>query len=451
MENRNENENRLADWPIPKLIVTLSLPAMLAQVINVLYNIVDRMYIGRIKDIGAVALTGVGVTFPVLLLVSAFAQLIGSGGAPLAAIELGKKDQDKAQKMLGNAIASLIIIGLLLTVIFEIIKRPLLMAFGASENTISYGLDYLEIYLIGTIFVQFAIGLNPFINCQGRSKTSMLAILLGAVLNIALDPIFIFTFNLGVKGAAIATVISQAASAFFILWVLKSKKSSIRIERKNIRLEKKILLAILALGVSPFIMQITESLINIVFNSGLQKYGGDIHVGAMTIIQSVMQIMFVVSVGMTQGIQPVISYNYGAGKHDRVRSAYRIGFISMTALMAVVTAIIMLFPGPFARIFTGNTEIIKVVKEMMPLFVAGMSIFGIQQGAQCAFVGLGDAKPSFFLACFRKIILLIPLALILPHFMGVLGVYVAEPIADATSAITSGILFKVRIKKLLKN
>ncbi|MGF7002228.1 putative MATE family efflux protein [Lachnospiraceae bacterium PFB1-21] len=443
-------KDRLEAWPVPKLVITLALPAILAQIINVLYNIIDRVYIGRIEGIGEKALTGVGVTFPILILVSAFAYLIGSGGAPLAAIEMGKGDKKKAEAMLGNAFTALLIISVVLTVVFQVLKRPILLAFGASEATLGHGLDYLSVYLLGTGFVQLSLGLNPFINCQGKSKTAMFTVLIGALLNIVLDPLFIFGLKMGVKGAALATIISQAVSALFVVVYLSSKKSNIRLRLDNLRPKMPLLLGMMALGVSPFIMQFTESLINVVFNSGLQKYGGDYHVGAMTIIQSVMQMIFIVSAGLTQGIQPIISYNFGARKDDRVRQAYRIAFISITVVMVVLTGVVMLFPSFFGRLFTDSEGILQIVRKMLPLFVSGMMVFGIQQGAQCAFVGLGEAKLSFFLACLRKVILIIPLALVLPKFIGVLGIYLAEPISDVISATTAGILFKRNINKIFK-
>ncbi len=350
--------------------------------------------------------------------------------------------------MLGNAFSALIFISIILSVVFQLVKRPMLLAFGASEATIGYAIDYLGIYLLGTPFVQLSLGLNPFINSQGKSKTAMLTVLIGALLNIVLDPIFIFVLGMGVKGAALATIISQAVSALFVVLYLSSDKSKIRLQLKNLRLQRSLLLGMMALGVSPFIMQFTESMINVVFNSGLQKYGGDAHVGAITIIQSVMQMIFIVSAGLTQGIQPIISYNFGAKRDDRVRQAYRIAFTSITAIMVALTAVVMLFPGLFARLFTDSESIIVIVEQMLPIFVCGMVVFGIQQGAQCAFVGLGEAKLSFFLACLRKVILIIPLALILPRFVGVLGIYLAEPISDVISATTAGVLFKTNINKI---
>lgn len=451
-DERKESPNqqsRLGTENIPKLIFALAAPSVVAQLINVLYNIVDRIYIGRIEGIGQLALTGVGVTFPILILISAFSQLIGTGGAPLAAIQLGKGSKEQAEKLLGTGCAALITLSILLTIVFQILKQPILLLFGASSDTVIYGVQYLSIYLIGTIFVQLALGLNQFISCQGKSKVAMMSILIGAVTNIILDPILIFGFHLGVKGAAIATVISQGISACWVILFLCSKNSGIQLKLSNIRLNRKILFSICALGISPFIMQFTECLINVVFNSGLQKYGGDLYVGSMTIIQSVMQLMTVVISGFSNGLQPIISYNYGARNFDRVRKTYRISIAMCVALSMTTCAIVVLFPRPFASLFTNNPDLLSVTAKMMPVFVCGIGIFGIQMACQSVFVGLGQAKISLFLACLRKLILLIPFALILPRFLGVFGIYLAEPISDIISALTAGTLFCLNINKIL--
>ncbi|MEG1166331.1 MAG: MATE family efflux transporter, partial [Oscillospiraceae bacterium] len=312
-------DERLGTAPIGKLVLSLAVPSIIAQVVNVLYNIVDRMYIGHIPEVGATALTGLGVCFPILMLISAFSALIGMGGAPLAAIQLGRKNKEGAEKILGNSLTALLILSVLLTVGFQIFKEPILYAFGASTDTIVYAMEYLEIYLWGTIFVLLALGLNMFISSQGQAKTAMLSTLIGAVANIILDPIFIFVFDMGVAGAALATIISQALSAAWVLFFLLSKKTAIKIRLKHIKLRLHTILMIMALGVSPFIMQATESLVSITFNTGLQRYGGDLYVGAMTILQSVMQLLIVPLTGLTQGAQPIISYNYGANKPERVK------------------------------------------------------------------------------------------------------------------------------------
>ena len=441
--------SKLATQPLPSLILSLAAPSVIAMLINLLYNIVDRINIGRIPDIGQIALTGVGVTFPILILISAFSQLVGSGGAPLAAIKLGQGDKDGAEKILGNACATLVLISIGLTIVFLIFQRPILMLFGASKQTVVYGIEYLSIYLIGTIFVLLSMGLNQYISCQGKSKIAMLSIVIGAIINIILDPIMIFGFSLGVKGAAIATVISQCASTIWVVFYLSSKKSGIQLKLSNLRIQPKVLASICALGISPFIMQFTECLINVVFNSGLQKYGGDLYVGSMTIISSVMQFLTVPIMGFSNGVQPIISYNYGAKNFERVRKTYRVSITVCIVLAMVLCGIVMLLPEVFVGIFTNNQELLELTAKMLPIFICGIGIFGIQMGCQSAFIGLGQAKISLFLACLRKIILLIPLALILPHFIGVKGIYIAEPISDITAALTAGILFMINIKKIL--
>lgn len=442
--------NHLATMDIPKLIISLAVPAIVAQIINALYNIVDRIYISRIPGVGALALTGVGVCFPILILISAFAQLVGVGGATLAAIEMGKRNMERAQRLLGNGFMLLIVMSVCLTAVFQIGKYPILMMFGASPSTVGFGIEYLSVYLWGTLFVQMTLGLNPFITGQGKSKIAMLSILIGAGLNVLLDPLFIFVFHMGVRGAAVATVLSQIASALWILRFLMSSRSLIHIHAKYMRLRFEIVSAMMALGVSSFIMAFTECVIQIVFNSGLQVYGGDDHVAAMTIIQSAMQIVFIFSTGITQGVQPVISFNYGARLFERVRAAYRIGFVCH--IMVAVTSCVLLavFPGFFGSIFTDRAEILDIIRSMFPIYICGWGIFGIQSAVQCTFVGLGEAKLSLFFACLRKIILLVPLALILPRFFGYPGIFAAEPISDITSAVTAGILFKIRISSILK-
>lgn len=436
--------------PIPKLMLRLAIPSIVAQLINVLYNIVDRMYIGHIPEIGSTALTGVGLTFPIILLVSAFSSFAGAGGAPLASIQLGKGDKKQAENILGNAVSVLLFFSVTLTVIFLIFKEPLLYMFGASENTFIYANRYLSIYLIGTIFVQISLGLNMFISSQGQAKTAMMSVLIGAITNIILDPVFIFLFHMDVRGAALATIISQAVSAAWVLRFLTSKKSVILIRKSCMKPDFALIGSIAALGVSPFIMQFTESAINIVFNYGLSKYGGDLYVGSMTILQSVMQLVFVPIQGFTQGIQPIISYNFGAKKFDRVRKTYRIAIIASFSITLFDCLMTVMFPGVFARIFTNKAELITLVEQVMPIFMAGVWIFGIQMGCQTTFMGLGQAKLSLFVALLRKVILLIPLALILPAVTGnVISIYYAEPVSDIISALTCGTLLLVFQKKML--
>lgn len=444
------NDEKLGTAPLGTLVVSMAIPAVIAQLVNVLYNIVDRIYIGRIPEIGTTALTGLGVCFPILMLITAFSAFVGSGGAPLASIQLGKGNRAQAEKILGNGVTILITFSIILTTVFMIFKEPLLFAFGASDDTIVYALDYLTIYLCGTIFVQAAVGLNTFITCQGQAKIAMFSVLIGAVINIVLDPIFIFTFGMGVKGAAIATVISQACSALWVVLYLFSKKSSIRIKVCNLKPDWKIIGSIAALGVSPFVMQATESLINIVFNSGLQRYGGDLYVGSMTILQSVMQLFVMPVQGITTGTQPIISYNYGAKNHDRVKQTFKYTLCLAFTVTCLCTLASFAFPAVFAKMFTTQPELIELIKKVMPIFMGGIWIFGIQMACQSAFMGMGQAKISLFLALLRKVILLIPLALILPRFFGVMGIYYAEPAADILAALTTGTLFILNFKKILE-
>ncbi|MEG2511936.1 MAG: MATE family efflux transporter [Acetivibrio sp.] len=442
-------EEKLGTQPIGKLIVSLALPAVAAQVVNVLYNIVDRMYIGHIPEVGASALTGLGVCFPILTLITAFSAFVGAGGAPLAAIQLGRKDRDKAEQILGNGVTVLLFFSVILTILFMMFKEPLLYAFGASDETISYAMQYLNVYLIGTVFVQIAMGLNMFISSQGHAKVSMLSVLIGAVINIILDPIFIFGLNMGVRGAALATIISQACSALWILRFLLSEKSGIRIRRKNLKPNWKIIGSIAALGVSPFIMQATESLIGIVFNSGLQKYGNDLYVGSMTIMQSVMQLIVIPVMGLTQGTQPIISYNYGAGNAKRIKKTFSVVLVTTFSITTLCSLVVILFPEVFAGIFTPDRELIALVGKVMPIYMAGVWIFGVQMACQSAFMGMGKAKMSLFLALLRKVILLIPLALLLPKWFGVVGIFYSEPVADIVAALTTLILFVATFKKTL--
>ena len=444
------NEQRLGTLPIPKLMISLAIPSVIAQIINVLYNIVDRIYIGHMADVGDIALTGVGVTFPIIMLISAFSYFVGSGGAPLASIQLGRQNKEKAEQILGNGTSLLILFSIVLTLFFFFFKTPLLYLFGASNSTIIYANDYLDIYLLGTIFIQLSLGLNLFISSQGQAKTAMLSVLIGAVTNIVLDPIFIFGLHMGVRGAAIATVISQAFSAIWVVSFLTSKRSAIRIRLRYLKPDFEIIKHIASLGISPFIMQSTESLINIVLNHSLQLYGGDIYVGSMTIIQSVMQLIVVPIQGFTQGVQPIISYNFGASQFDRVKKTFFYTVITTFLLTTLSCILTTKFPTFFARFFTDKESLIFIVGEVMPIFMSGIFMFGIQMGCQTAFMGLGQAKISLFLALLRKVILLVPLAILLPLIYGtVTSIYYAEPISDILSATIAGILFFVTRKKIL--
>ena len=442
-------DNRLGTENITRLMISLAIPSVLAQIVNVLYNIVDRIYIGRIPGVGAVALTGVGVTFPIITIISAFSGFASGGGAPLAAIALGQGDRKRAERILGNCVSMLLFFTVILMAFFFVFQKPLLYVFGASDNTIGYSSTYISIYLLGTVFVELAVGLNTFISAQGQARTAMFSVLIGAVVNIVLDPIFIFVFHMGVAGAAVATIISQALSAAWVLRFLCSEKSGIRLKKAGMKLDFSLIGQIMALGVSPFVMSATESAITIVMNHGLQVYGGDLYVGSMTILQSVLQLVFVPISGFTNGVQPIISYNFGAGKFDRVKMTIK-RMISITFLAAFVYVVFaMLRPGLFARLFTTDEDLIALVKKVLPVYIAGMSVFGVQSGVQSSFLGLGQAKISLCIALLRKVILLIPLALILPRFFGVMGVYYVEPVADILSVLTASTLFLLNIRKIL--
>ena len=442
-------EERMATESIGRLMVSMTVPAILAQIINVLYSIIDRIYIGHMEGVGANALTGVGVTFCITMFISAFSAFISNGAAPLAAIWLGKGDRDHAEKILGNSVSFLLICTVVLMAFFYAFQRPLLYMFGASDATIGYATDYLSIYLAGTLFVELALGLNAFIICQSRPKTAMLSVLIGAIANIVLDPVFIFGLHMGVKGAATATVISQGLSAAWVLFFLLGKKSSLKIRRSCMHIDSGILVSVFSLGISPFIMSATESFISIVLNHGLQRYGGDMHVGSLTIMQSIMQLFSAPLSGFTQGMAPIVSYNYGAKNFERVKKLYRWLIGVCFGFRFLTTATTMLFPRFYAGFFTNESELVTLTGQVMPVFMAGMLVFGLQNGIQPTFLALGQAKVSLFIAVLRKIILLIPLAIILPHFMGVTGVYYAEPISDTISATTATVLFMVNIKKIL--
>ena len=449
MQQNENRERRMATESIGKLMLSMAIPSVIAQIINILYSIVDRIYIGHIEGVGMEALTGVGVTFPIITLISAFSAFVGVGGAPLASIWLGKGDRKRAETILGNGVTMLAAFTVLLMVVFYAFQRPLLYMFGASDATIDYAVDYISVYLVGTIFVELALGLNTFIISQGQSRIAMMAVLIGAVANIVLDPIFIFVFHMGVKGAARATVISQLLSALWTVGFLVSSRSSLTIKKEALKPDWPVIGRIMALGVSPFIMRATESLISIVLNSGLQRYGGDIYVGSLTIMQSVMQMYAAPIGGFTQGVQPVISYNFGAGNFDRVKQLYRRMIGICLAFSAGATALVIIFPEFFASMFTNDAELITLVGKMMPIFMCGMLVFGLQNGIQPTFLALGQAKISLFIAVFRKVILLVPLALILPLRFGVMGIYYAEPISDILSATVASVLFFTHIKKIV--
>ena len=443
----NKYEERLGTERMLPLVFKMALPAVAAQFVNLLYSIVDRIYIGHIPGIGTDALAGVGVTTSLIILISSFSAIVGGGGAPLAAMALGQGDRSRAGKILGNGFVLLILFTLLTSFIAYTFMEPILLFTGASENTLEYAVDYLSIYLLGTIFVEISTGLNSFINAQGRPAIAMYSVLIGALLNIALDPIFIFWLDMGVKGAALATVFSQACSAAWVLSFLFSRRASLPLERRYIRLDRKIILAIFALGVSPFIMASTESLVGFVLNSSLKGFG-DIYISALTVLQSAMQFASVPLTGFAQGFVPIISYNYGHGDKQRVKDCVRIVMITMFSFNLVLMLFMILFPSVIASAFTSDERLIDTVRWTMPVFLGGMTIFGLQRACQNMFVALGQSRISIFIALLRKVILLIPLALILPHFMGVTGVYAAEAISDATAAICCTLLFFWQFPKI---
>lgn len=440
-KKKEMQDEKMGTAPLGKLIFSLAIPSVVAQLINVIYNMVDRIYIGHIPKVGTEALAGLGLSLPVIILIQAFSSLAGMGGAPRASIQLGKGDREGAERILGNSVTMLIGFAVLLTFGFYFVKEPLLYLFGASDATLPYAEAYLNIYLVGTIFVMAYQGLNLYISCQGHARTAMFSVLIGAILNIGLDPVFIFGLDMGIEGAALATILSQGVSAVWVVCFLLSKRTGLKIRVINMHLNPRVVGAILGLGVSPFIMQSTESLISIVLNRGLQQYGGDIYVGVLTILQSVMQLIVIPVQGFSQGVQPIISYNYGAGQPKRVRKTFQIALSVIWGFSFVFTGIVMLFPKTFVSLFTSQPEMLSLSAGKLPIFVAGLLIFGIQMTCQNTFMGLGKAKISLFIALWRKIILLIPLAMILPHFAGVDGIYWSEPIADTVSALTAGLLF----------
>lgn len=447
-----KNTEALGNGPVGKLLLRLALPAIAGQIINLLYNLVDRMYIGHIEGIGTMALTGMGVCLPLIMIITAFSNLISMGGAPRASIFLGKGDHESAERTLSNSFVLLIIISVVLTVTFSLFSRPLLLMFGASENTIEYAMDYMSIYVLGTLFVQLTLGLNAFITAQGFAKTSMLTVLIGALLNIVLDPIFIFTFGMGVKGAALATVISQAVSAVWVMLFLTGKRTTVKIRPRYMRLKAKIVLPCLLLGLSPFIMGSTESLLNICFNASLLRYGGDIAVGAMTIVSSVMQLAMLPLQGLTQGSQPIISYNFGARKPERCKKTFKLLLISCFTYSLVLCALTMLFPQVFILIFNNDPELLAFTTKAMRIYMAACGIFGIQIACQQTFIAIGNAKSSLFLALLRKIFLLIPLIYILPNLLPdkTMAVFLAEPVADVLAVATTATLFGIQFKKAMK-
>ena len=446
-----QDKTFLGTEPIGKLLVKLAVPTVVAQLVNMLYNIVDRIYIGHMPGDGSLALTGVGVCLPLIMIISAFAALVASGGAPRASIAMGKGDHDLAEKLLGGCFTLQIVISAILTAVMLIWSRDLLLMFGASENTIGYAADYMRIYAIGTLLVQLTLGMNAFITAQGFATTGMLTVLIGAVANIALDPLFIYGLGMGVRGAALATVISQGLSCVWVICFLRGKKTLLRLKRENLLVSPKLILPCVALGLAAFIMQSSESMISVCFNSSLLRYGGDVAVGAMTILFSVMQFAMLPLQGIAQGAQPISSYNYGARNADRVRQTFRLLLRVCLVYSMVLWAGIMLFPRGFAGIFTPDAELLDFTARALRIYCAMLFLFGIQIACQMTFVSIGNAPCSILVAVLRKFVLLLPLIFLLPSLLPdkVTAVYLAEPVADVIAVTCTALLFSRQFKKAL--
>ena len=448
-----KDDNFLKTEPVGKLLLKLSIPTVTAALINMLYNLVDRVYIGHIPEIGAMALTGVGICFPIIMIVSAFAAFISSGGAPRASIAMGKQDKESAERILGNCFVLQIVISITITVLLLIFGEKLLLLFGASGNTIGYATGYMKIYALGTIFVELTLGMNAFITAQGNTKVSMMSVLIGAICNIILDPIFIFALGMGVRGAALATVISQALSTVWVLSYLFGKRTQIKLRRCNMRLSGSVIGPVMLLGSAAFMIQSSESVINICYNSSLLKYGGDIAVGTMTILTSVMQLVFLPTQGIGQGAQPIISYNYGANDKDRVKGAFSALLRADLGYTFVFTSLVLIFPSAFVGLFTNDPEMKVYASRMLRVYMAAMPLFGIQMAAQMTFTSIGYAKNAIIVACMRKFILILPLIYILPAIIKsnqTFAVFLSEPISDLISIIFSSTLFYFSFRDALK-
>lgn len=448
----NQDKTFLGTEPVGKLLLKLAIPTVVAQLVNMLYNIVDRIYIGHIPDEGSLALTGVGVCMPILMIISAFAALISSGGAPRASIHMGKGDMESAEKILGGCFSLQVVLSVILTVILLIWHRDLLLMFGASENTIMYASAYMNIYAMGTLFVQLTLGMGAFITAQGFTKVSMMTVLIGAVSNIILDPVFIFGLKMGVRGAALATILSQGLSCIWVLSFLLGKKTHLSLKKKNMRIDAKIVFPCVALGLSTFIMQSSESVISVCFNSSLLKYGGDIAVGAMTILTSVMQFAMLPMQGISQGAQPISSYNFGAKNGNRVKQTFRLLLTACLTYSTVLWVIIMLFPQVFAGIFTPDAELIAFTAKALRIYLGAMFLFGIQIACQMTFVSIGNAVCSIIVAVVRKFVLLLPLIYLLPQVVPnqTVGVYLAEPVADVIAVSFTACLFIYQFRKSMR-
>lgn len=451
MPTQINSENILGTDEIKRLIFKLAIPGIVAQIINILYNIVDKIYVGHLEGTQGLALAGLGICAPLILLIAGFSMFVCGGAAPIAAIFLGEGKKEKSEEVLGVSVFLLLCFSVLITVLSFIFQDALLRIFGANGAIFPYAKAYFGIYLFGTLFVQFALGLNTFIAAQGKAKTAMASISIGAVTNIILDPIFIFTFEMGVAGAAVATIISQALSAAFVVFVLISERSAIRLKFKNIKFNIRYTEKILALGVSPFIMQATESAITLVFNRQLLIYGSELYIAAFTIMQSLMQLIVIPISGFTSGVQPIMSYNYGAKKQKRVTDTVKYSLLITLSIAVIYNIFVALFPGTFAALFTEEENLIHLIEKHLVIFMLGMWVFPIQMVTQTFLVGTNQPKLSLFIALLRKVLILIPLTLILPIHFGVNGIFYAEPIADITSITISAIVLFISVNKLHKN
>ena len=442
---------QLASAPVTPLLLRLAIPTILAQLVNLLYNIVDRIYIGHMPVVGDIALTGVGLCFPVIYLLSAFAALLGQGGAPRAAIAMGRGDNDEAERILGTCFTSLIVTALLLTAAFQLWGEELLWLFGASEDTIGYALPYMRVYAAGSLFVMLALGMNLFITTQGYTTFSMITVVIGAVLNIVLDPVFIYAFDMGVAGAAWATILSQAVSAAFAVAFFFGKRTKLRLKKAYLLPKPRILGPVLALGFAPFVMQATEALVNVAFNSSLQAYGGDIPMGCMTVSSTIMQMFWLPSQGIGQGAQPIISYNFGAGNIERVRKAFMTMLVVSIIFIGAGWLAVMLFPGFFIRIFNDSPALMEMGSWTLRVYLAAFFLMALQMSIQQVFVSVGRAKSAVVVASVRKLVLLVPLIYILPHFFEdkVFAVFLAEPVSDFFSVLTATILFLATMRGML--
>ena len=448
-----ENKAFLGTAPIGKLLLKLSIPTLIAQIVNMLYNIVDRIFIGHIPEVGSLALTGVGVCLPIILVVSAFAALVSAGGAPRASIFMGKNEMENAERTLGGCFTLQIVVSIVLTALLLLFGRPLLLAFGASENTISYASDYLRVYSLGTIFVQLTLGMNAFITAQGFTKISMISVVIGAACNIVLDPVFIFLLDMGPAGAALATILSQAVSCVWVLSFLFGKKTILRLKKEYLKVEAKVVLPCVALGTATFIMQASESVISVCFNSSLLKYGGDLAVGAMTILTSVMGFALLPLQGLGQGAQPISSYNYGAGNVERVKKTFRLLLTCCLSYSVVLWLGVELAPQVFVSIFTPDPELISFTSKALRIYLGGIFLFGIQIACQMTFTSMGKALSSIIVAVVRKFVLLLPLIYIMPMLVAdkVTGVYMAEPVADIIAVTFTAVLFFFQFRKAMSS